>query len=453
MNRKGRSASLPTDAADALGTETVSEASAGNGRPPPMRLILRLLRIWALFYLFYFLCGLLYIYSFHRIRTPRDVLAMLATLRLPLLDDRCRTANATHCVCLPNVFFIGASKGGTTSITEYLSMHPRVHFVKRRIFPDKHREVHRFDRNTYGLALRGIDLLDEWASSPATRSPNDAVIHYTPHYLYAPSVPFDLAAFYPQPDKLKFVVILRDPVERALSSYWFQNSHLFHDADGGSMADFERLIKVERGERDAYEKCMTARVRAEGVLGVLGSSSSLSGLASSLLGLLDPFLLLTTRAPPLRSAHSHRPKSPLFDRLEECFGSLFRSSRLGGRHLDKGVYVDQLQRWFSQFPRENFFITSTKRFYSGPGEYLRLLAFIGAEAEGAGAGGGGQQGGVQTKILAALMSRNSSRARLVSPNALAFADPPSARLLQSLQDFYRSHNERLRAFLGVDLFL
>ena len=50
----------------------------------------------------------------------------------------------------------------------------------------------------------------------------------TPHYIYAPSVPYDVHKFYPHPGSLKFVVILRNPVDRALSSYWFKNSKRFN---------------------------------------------------------------------------------------------------------------------------------------------------------------------------------------------------------------------------------
>ena len=74
-------------------------------------------------------------------------------------------------------------------------------------------------------------MADEWASSPLIplekiRKNRTIIIHYTPHYLYAPTVPFESKDFYPHSNRIKFVVILRDPLERSLSSYWFHNSHL-----------------------------------------------------------------------------------------------------------------------------------------------------------------------------------------------------------------------------------
>jgi len=144
-----------------------------------------------------------------------------------------------------------------------------VYFIKRRIHqkgswnlivvfinlillwsPDKHKEVHRFDRNTFGWTIRGIELADELASSPLfpladLERFNPAVIHYTPHYLYAPTVPFEMRRFYPHPEQLKFIVMLRDPVERAISSYWFQNSHIFKGVNKG-LLNYSYRYKVIR---------------------------------------------------------------------------------------------------------------------------------------------------------------------------------------------------------------
>lgn len=215
---------------------------------------------------------LLYVYvrSFYRLSSWTDLGTALQTARLPRVDSRCKSARLTQSnssvekqqqqmhglQCLPNVLFIGASKCGTTSLVNYLAQHPQIYFVRRRINSvynrstatnnsssirsgagagktTKHREIHRFDRNTFGWAWKPLDLIDEWASSPIVPNTKSVVIHYTPHYLYAPSVPFAAKAFYPHARDMKLVVMLRDPVERALSSYWFKNSHLFQQTDQG----------------------------------------------------------------------------------------------------------------------------------------------------------------------------------------------------------------------------
>jgi len=347
--------------------------------------------------------GALYVYSFHRIKTLADVGAMLQTLSLPMLEDeRCRRVNATHLQCLPNVFFIGASKCGTTSITEYLARQHGVHFVRRRIHPtDRHREVHRFDRNTYHRSIRALELLEEWASSPVVRSADEAVIHYTPHYLYAPTVPFDLRDLFPPSLalRLKFIVILRNPTRRALSSYWFQNSHIFHPRDQGSYEELSALCESEFARRRGFDACM-GRDRSN------GSST-------------DPASASTRRT--------------LRRRLEHCFGSSLRTTSLGGLHVDKGVYADQLERWFANFPRENFFITSLEQWKrDAVGEFSRLLRFIGVPPP--------------TTATGLSLAANDSLARLVRPNSLQSEAPRD--LLQSLDTFFQPHAQRLDRLLN-----
>ena len=60
---------------------------------------------------------------------------------------------------------------------------------------------------------------------PATPENVDKMLgSYTPHYIFHPLVPFNLAAMMPLAarNSMKFVIFLRDPVERAISSFWFK---------------------------------------------------------------------------------------------------------------------------------------------------------------------------------------------------------------------------------------
>lgn len=177
----------------------------------------------------------IYIISVHRITSISDAWTAVEVMSLPVHNYRCRTVNGTHFRCLPNVFFIGASKCGTTSLVRYLDQHPLVALQNRRISKDDgHMEVHRFDRKTYEWAIKSIDVADEWASTPYVTDPSIPVVHYTPHYLYAPSVPFELRDFYDHPKSLKFIVIMREPIDRAISSYWYKNSAEFKGKNRGS---------------------------------------------------------------------------------------------------------------------------------------------------------------------------------------------------------------------------
>ena len=57
--------------------------------------------------------------------------------------------------CLPNVFFIGASKCGTSSMRSHLFSHPHIRFVRRMQSGVEGAEIHRFDRKNYGAFFVG----------------------------------------------------------------------------------------------------------------------------------------------------------------------------------------------------------------------------------------------------------------------------------------------------------
>lgn len=355
-----------------------------------------------------FLALYLYVTSFHRLKSISDIKAAIDILRKPMSRveggmDRCRDVNATHMKCLPNVFFIGASKCGTTSIMEYLSRQRRIKLVSRRLTNvDRHREIHRFDRNTYNWAIPGLELGDEWASSPSIpkNDPYYSVVHYTPHYLYAPSVPFDMKKLYPHShdaSQMKFVVILRDPVARALSSYWFGQSHLFEDKRGkgvkkgniGSISEFQALATDEMEKRVVFESCLRE------------STGSLQ------------------------------------ETLERCFGTEYRSPRLGGRHIDKGIYYDQLLRWFEVFDPSSFFITSLESIARNPDAVMTaLMEFLGANKD---------KDGRDVEIVP---YQEGFRA-LSRPNDLTDEQPLPNAFKERLRQFYLPYTQKLHALLAT----
>ena len=110
--------------------------------------------------------------------------------------------------CIPPTFLIvGAQKAATTSLFMYLCQHPMV-------LPPVRKEVHYFDISArmppdwylahFPLA-RGGASGSTWISGEAT-----------PYYMFHPVAPSRIARQFP---RMKIIVILRDPVARALSHY------------------------------------------------------------------------------------------------------------------------------------------------------------------------------------------------------------------------------------------
>jgi hypothetical protein len=133
---------------------------------------------------------------------------------------------------LPNFLVIGAQRGGTTLLHRLLAGHPEVYVPQRR------KEVHFFD----WYYDRGVD----WYAGffPRERAGQyRAIGEVTPDYLFDPPAPGRIREVLPG---CKFVVSLRDPIQRAFSWYSFQLRSV------NEQRTFERMIEevsamLERG--------------------------------------------------------------------------------------------------------------------------------------------------------------------------------------------------------------
>lgn len=123
----------------------------------------------------------------------------------------------------PSFFILGAPKCGTTAIAQYLSSHPD-------IFLSSPKEPHFFDASYH----KGIPfyLKKHYAKWDQEKIAGEA----TPSYL---SVPFVAERIHKDFPGAKLIVILRNPVERAFSSWW-----MFH-VRGMEPLDFTDAIAAE----------------------------------------------------------------------------------------------------------------------------------------------------------------------------------------------------------------
>jgi len=191
---------------------------------------------------------------------------------------------------LPDFIIIGAQKAGTSSLYHYLAQHPFVAGAVRK-------EVHYFDW--------AFDRGENWyrAHFPTaayrtvldlTRKHRLVVGEASPYYLFHPHVPARAQALVPQ---ARFIVLLRDPVERTLSSYQHQ-------------------VRKER-------ESLPLRAALERELVTM------------------PAEMARVAAEPGYNSDAHRHFSYLY----------------------RGHYAEQLARWFDVFPREQFLILHSQRFF------------------------------------------------------------------------------------------
>jgi len=113
---------------------------------------------------------------------------------------------------LPDFMIIGTQRGGTTSLYRYLCTHPAIATAHRK-------EVHYFD-HSYAAGLAHYRAFFPLA---AQRAWTQQVLRRpyltgeaSPYYLYHPLVPGRVHQLTPE---ARFIALLRNPVDRALSHY------------------------------------------------------------------------------------------------------------------------------------------------------------------------------------------------------------------------------------------
>lgn len=107
---------------------------------------------------------------------------------------------------LPSFLGIGAMRCGTTWIDSILRSHPDIYL------PEKRKEIHFFDL----YYEKGIDWYRDFF--PSSESSNLQIGEITPAYLYFPEIPLKIKTAIPD---CRFIVILRNPADRAYSHYGF----------------------------------------------------------------------------------------------------------------------------------------------------------------------------------------------------------------------------------------
>lgn len=136
---------------------------------------------------------------------------------------------------LPNFFILGAAKAGTTTLYNLLILHPEIYLseVKEPQFfchEDLYKKGMQYYLSRFFVGSEPYILRGE----------------ATPHYLYYEKVAQRISKELHGTDP-KFIVILRDPVQRAYSLYW----NMVYE--GIETLSFEEAIKAEKSRSESSE--------------------------------------------------------------------------------------------------------------------------------------------------------------------------------------------------------
>jgi len=135
----------------------------------------------------------------------------------------------------PNFIAIGAQKGGTTSLNDYLAAHPAVLAAVVKEVQYFHRYYQKgtlWYRSRFPLEARAALVHRRFGVPPA-------VGETSPDYLFDPRAPGRVHAFDPD---MKLMAVLRDPVERAFSHWRMRRRH------GTETLSFEDALDREESE-------------------------------------------------------------------------------------------------------------------------------------------------------------------------------------------------------------
>lgn len=171
----------------------------------------------------------------YRNRNPRDFYRLVrenAIKRTKFLGKYLLKPNK------PNFIIIGAQKSGTTSLHYYLNQHPL-------LVGTRPKELHYFNRwINYGYDINWYERHFNHINPH-----NKLFFEATPDYISDKPAPKSISKFYPH---VKLILVLRNPVYRALSAYNMYSD--FFENDFGKMRKIQKYPGVKNHIFDLYFK-------------------------------------------------------------------------------------------------------------------------------------------------------------------------------------------------------
>lgn len=142
---------------------------------------------------------------------------------------------------LPNFLMIGAAKSGTSSIEQYLAEHPQIYIssgLEMNFFAFEGEQLNfQGPKDSDYLTKITITNLEEYKTRFKDVSDEIAIGEKSTWYLYSPKAIKRIQHYIPE---VKLIAILRNPVDRAYSSFL----HLVRDYRE-PLLDFEKALEAE----------------------------------------------------------------------------------------------------------------------------------------------------------------------------------------------------------------
>ncbi|TDG48319.1 hypothetical protein AWZ03_005274 [Drosophila navojoa] len=266
---------------------------------------------------------------------------------------------------LPQALIIGVRKCGTRALLEMLYLHPRIQKAGG--------EVHFFDRDEN--YLRGL----EWYRKKMPHSFRGQItIEKSPSYFVSPEVPERVRAMNAS---IKLLLIVREPVTRAISDYTQLRSHaataILPLAESNAPGSGYGAKMPPTPGVSLYAKLQSAHGTYDNALGSgAGAKETKLRSGTGAKRRAAPGTV-TTMSTPTTTPSAAQLAAKSFEEL-----AIFPNGTVNEayRPLSISMYHVHLHRWLEVFPREQLLVVNGDRLIEDPLSQLkRIEAFLGIE--------------------------------------------------------------------------
>ena len=283
--------------------------------------------------------------------------------------------------CAPQFIVAGAMKTGTTSLWAYLLNHPLVLPLQKTVIdPQKLRtvlaekEVRFFNDPAYSQLVKEygreqaisyfLDLFVPIAPTPAEPHFGKITGEASPMYICSPGVANRVYEALPE---VKIIIMLRDPIDRAYSDYWFRKS---------LKRDVSKFEIAGHTHSEIFQQCMEIEMEMLRYCKLDHMRDDLTRLTrSDLLQFHKCFASISKQMYAAEENSAHCRNGAATQHL--CLPDAFRSNcqRSG---LEYGIYLHQIWEWHSIFPADQIMFIRSEDFYANTSVVMKDVAkFLG----------------------------------------------------------------------------
>lgn len=373
--------------------------------------------------------------------------------------------------CAPQFVIPGSMKCGTTSMFAYLMKHPDVLELRSSVIDEAqqrsvmaNKEIRFFNDPTWRKLTKAhgteaavgkyFDLFEEIPGPNMPRHPDPEVERNrgkitgesSPMYVCQPGVAYRIRSSLPF---AKIILMLRNPVDRAYSEFWFRQSL--------RSGDRMQVLKVEADRsQEAFEKCFLADLA---ILEYCGSREW--ARHPSLSAVEDVVGCAKEASKKLRSANPAvddicTAGSPLAPACLEASETVMCSSH----PVHNGMYALQIMEYIEAFPEEQVKVIRSEDFYANTvavmedmQQFLQLTDFDWTEATKKAYNIVNPRSITGSKADLITNDKNSNKGLQMGASETSDYPPLDPALRMRLEQVMAPYNRALAELLGRDEFL